>query len=40
METVHVDELQDISVLEDGFQAPRLGYMRNDPLMTKIHAEL
>jgi hypothetical protein len=36
----HVDELQDILILDDGFEAPRLGYMRNDPAMTKIYAEL
>jgi len=36
----HVDELQDIFILDDGFEAPRLGYMRNDPSMAKIYAEL
>jgi hypothetical protein len=36
----HVDELQDVFILDDGFEAPRLGYMRNDPAMTKIYAEL
>jgi hypothetical protein len=35
-----VDELQDILILEDSFEAPRLGYMRNDPSMTQIYAEL
>jgi len=36
----HVDELQDITISEDGFDAPRLGYMRNEPSMTKLYAEL
>ena len=36
----HVDELQDIFIRDDGFEAPRLGYMRNEPSMTKIYAEL
>jgi predicted DNA-binding transcriptional regulator YafY len=35
-----VEEMQDIVMLEDTFDAPRLGYMRNDPSMTKIYAEL
>ena len=36
----HVDELQNIFILDDGFEAPRLGHVRNDPSMTKIYAEL
>jgi hypothetical protein len=35
-----VDEMQDAVMLEDGLEAPRLGYMRNDPCMTKIYAEV
>jgi hypothetical protein len=35
-----VDEMQDTVILEDGFDAPRLGYMRNDPCITKIYAEV
>jgi len=36
----HVDEMNDIQILEEGFEEPRLGYMRNDPSMTKIYCEL
>jgi predicted DNA-binding transcriptional regulator YafY len=36
----HVDEIVDLSVLDRTFAAPREGYMRNDPAMTKIYAEL
>jgi predicted DNA-binding transcriptional regulator YafY len=36
----HVDEIQDVVILEGTFEAPRIGYMRNDPSMTKIYAEL
>lgn len=36
----HVDEMEEIQVLEEGFEEPRLGYMRNDPSMTKIFCEL
>jgi predicted DNA-binding transcriptional regulator YafY len=35
-----VDEIQDVVLLDDNFDAPRLGYMRNDPSMTQIYAEL
>ncbi len=28
---VHVEEMQGIGVLQDAFEALRLGYMRNDP---------
>jgi hypothetical protein len=35
-----VDEMQDAVILEDGFETPRLGYMGNDPCMTKIYAEV
>jgi predicted DNA-binding transcriptional regulator YafY len=35
-----VDEMQDAVILEDGFEEPRIGYMRNDPCMTKIYAEV
>jgi predicted DNA-binding transcriptional regulator YafY len=36
----HVDEMTDITLLEGTFEGPRLGYMRNDPSMTKIYCEL
>jgi hypothetical protein len=36
----HVDEMHEIEILEEGFQKPRLGYMRNDPTMTKVFCEL
>ena len=36
----HVEDLEDIFILDDGFEAPRRGYMRNDPAMTKIYAEV
>jgi hypothetical protein len=29
-----------IQILEEGFEEPRLGYMRNDPTLTKIFCEL
>lgn len=35
-----VREMTDITLLEDVFAGPRLGYMRNDPSMTKIYCEL
>lgn len=36
----HVDEMHEIQILQEGFEEPRLGYMRNDPSMTKIYCEL
>jgi predicted DNA-binding transcriptional regulator YafY len=36
----HVDEIADLSILGRTFAAPPDGYMRNDPAMTKIYAEL
>jgi predicted DNA-binding transcriptional regulator YafY len=36
----HVDEMHEIEILEEGFEEPRLGYMRNDPTMTKVFCEL
>ena len=35
-----VDEIRDLVVLDDTFEGPRDGYMRNDPSMTKIYCEL
>ena len=35
-----MDEVAEVIVREDGFEAPRLGYERNDPAMTKIYCEL
>jgi hypothetical protein len=32
--------MHEIEILEEGFQKPRLGYMRNDPTMTKVFCEL
>lgn len=36
----HVDEISDFAALQETFEAPRAGYMRNDPTMTKIYCEL
>lgn len=36
----HVDEMADLVILDESFQEPRLGYMRNDPSMTMIYCEL
>jgi predicted DNA-binding transcriptional regulator YafY len=35
-----VDEIENLTVLEDTFAGPRRGYLRNDPTMTLIYAEL
>lgn len=35
-----VDEIEDVVALDETFQEPRLGYMRNDPSMTMIYCEL
>jgi len=35
----HVDRMSDIVVLDETFDEPRLGYMRNDPSMTMIYCE-
>ena len=35
----HVDKMSEISVLDEMFDEPRLGYMRNDPSMVKIYCE-
>ena len=36
----HADEIADLSLLERSFAGAREGYLRNDPAMTKIYAEL
>ena len=36
----HVDEIREFTPLEEIFEVPRDGYMRNDPTMTKIYCEL
>jgi predicted DNA-binding transcriptional regulator YafY len=35
-----VDEIKALEVLEETFDTPRTGYMRNDPTMTKIYCEI
>lgn len=35
-----VDEMHEIEIAGEGFEEPRLGYMRNDPTMTKIFCQL
>lgn len=35
-----VDEIREFAVLDETFDAPKDGYMRNDPTMTKIYCEL
>jgi len=35
-----VDEIREFTALEEIFEGPRDGYMRNDPTMTKIYCEL
>jgi hypothetical protein len=34
------EEIREFEVLDETFEAPRAGYMRNDPTMTKIYCEL
>jgi hypothetical protein len=34
------DEIREFTALEETFEGPREGYMRNDPTMTKIYCEL
>ncbi|TWB47693.1 WYL domain-containing protein [Nitrospirillum viridazoti] len=36
----HLEEMRDTTVLEETFDHPRQGYMRNDPAMVKIYCEL
>jgi hypothetical protein len=36
----HVDDIHELELREETFDAPRLGYMRNDPTMTKVYCEL
>jgi hypothetical protein len=36
----HVDEIREFTAMEEIFEGPRDGYMRNDPTMTKIYCEL
>lgn len=36
----HVEDMHEIELAEETFVAPRLGYMRNDPSMTKLFCEL
>ena len=40
MELFHVEKMSNIAALEESFENPRLGYMRNDPSMTMIYCEL
>lgn len=35
-----VEEIEEFSVESETFEAPRAGYMRNDPSMTTIYCEL
>ena len=35
----HVDKMSDITLFDETFDEPRLGYMRNDPSMTMIYCE-
>jgi len=35
-----VDEISELTTLDDEFAGPRLGYMRNDPSMTVIYCEI
>jgi hypothetical protein len=35
-----VDEVKEFTTLDETFREPHEGYMRNDPLMTKIYCEL
>jgi len=34
------EEIAELNILEDTFEGPRAGYMRNDPAMTKVYCEL
>ena len=36
----HVEEMSDLVVLDDTFDEPKMGYMRNDPSMTMIYCEI
>ena len=36
----HLEDISHFEILEDGFDEPRVGYMRNDPTMTKIYCEV
>ncbi len=36
----HVEEIREFTTLDEQFEGPREGYMRNDPTMTKIYCEL
>jgi predicted DNA-binding transcriptional regulator YafY len=35
----HVEKMSNIAVLDETFEEPKLGYMRNDPSMTLIYCE-
>jgi hypothetical protein len=35
-----VEEMTELKLLDDTFEEPKPGYMRNDPSMTKIYCEL
>lgn len=35
-----VTEIEELAMLDEVFEAPQDGYMRNDPTMTKIYCEL
>ena len=36
----HVEKMSNIAALEETFENPRLGYMRNDPGMIMVYCEL
>ena len=36
----HLEEIEEFKALDETFDGPRAGYMRNDPNMTKIYCEL
>jgi predicted DNA-binding transcriptional regulator YafY len=36
----HLEEMSDFALLDETFDEPQQGYMRNDPTMTKIYCEL
>lgn len=35
-----LDEIEEFTILDETFEGPRDGYMRNDPNMAKIYCEL
>lgn len=36
----HVEEIREFTMLDETFESPKEGYLRNDPTMTKIYCEL